>query len=76
MVLASFEIAAFRHRLARPAPQGRRDQGRLSRSGSNSNAGVWAKQDDGTNKPEHTHWHGFQNRTAKGLRYEVLKAGE
>ena len=42
----------------------------------NSNDGVWAKQDDGTNKPEHTHWHGFQNRTAKGLHYEVLKAGE
>lgn len=42
----------------------------------NSNDGVWAKEDDGTNKPEHTHWHGFQNRTAKGLRYEVLKAGE
>lgn len=42
----------------------------------NSNDGVWAKEDDGTNKPEHTHWHGFQNRTAKGLRYEVLNAGE
>jgi predicted dienelactone hydrolase len=42
----------------------------------NSNDGVWAKEDDGTEKPEHTHWHGFQNRTAKGLHYEVLKAGE
>jgi predicted dienelactone hydrolase len=41
-----------------------------------ANEGVWAKEDDGASKPEHTHWHGFQNRTAKGLRYEVLKAGE
>ncbi|WP_394690310.1 alpha/beta hydrolase family protein [Hoeflea sp.] len=41
-----------------------------------ANDGVWAREDDGTNKPEHTHWQGFQNRTAKGLRYEVLKAGE
>ncbi|EDQ32118.1 putative dienelactone hydrolase [Hoeflea phototrophica DFL-43] len=41
-----------------------------------ANDGVWAREDDGTNKPEHTHWNGFQNRTAKGLRYEVLKAGE
>ncbi len=41
-----------------------------------ANDGVWAREDDGTNKPEHTHWHGFQNRTAKALRYEVLKAGE
>lgn len=41
-----------------------------------ANDGVWAREDDGANKPEHTHWHGFQNRTAKGLRYEVLKAGE
>jgi hypothetical protein len=42
----------------------------------NSNDGVWAKEDDGTAKPEHTHWAGFQDRTAKGLRFEVLKAGE
>jgi len=42
----------------------------------NANDGVWAKEDDGSQKPEHTHWTGFQNRTAKGLRYEVLKAGE
>lgn len=42
----------------------------------NSNDGVWAKEDDGTNKPEHTHWAGFPDRTAKGLRYEVLNAGE
>lgn len=42
----------------------------------NSNDGVWAQEDDGTAKPEHTHWAGFQDRTAKGLRFEVLKAGE
>ncbi len=41
-----------------------------------SNDGVWAKNEDGTNKPEHNHWTGFPNRTAKGLRYEVLKAGD
>ena len=42
----------------------------------NSNDSVWAKEKDGTEKPEHTHWTGFPDRTAKGLRYEVLKAGE
>lgn len=41
-----------------------------------SNDSVWAKNDDGTNKPEHTHWHGFPNRTAKGLRFETLKASQ
>lgn len=42
----------------------------------NSNDGIWAKQEDGTTKPEHTHWHGFENRTAKGLRFEVLNKGQ
>ena len=42
----------------------------------NSNDSVWAKNDDGTNKPEHTHWAGFPNRTAKGLRFETLKKGK
>ena len=42
----------------------------------NSNDSVWAREKDGTAKPEHTHWTGFPDRTAKGLRYEVLKAGE
>lgn len=42
----------------------------------NGNDGVTALEDDGSEKPEHTHWKGFQDRTAKGLRYEVLKAGE
>lgn len=38
-----------------------------------SNDGVWSM--DSENKPseEHTHWHGFKNRTAKGLRFERLK---
>lgn len=42
----------------------------------NANDGVWSREEDGTSKPDHSHWAGFQNRTAKGLRYEVLKAGE
>ena len=42
----------------------------------NANESVWAVNEDGTFKDEHTHWKGFQNRTAKGLRYEVLKAAE
>ncbi|MEM8750422.1 MAG: dienelactone hydrolase [Pseudomonadota bacterium] len=42
----------------------------------NSNDSVWAKNEDGSNKPEHNHWLGFPNRTAKGLRLETLKAGE
>jgi len=42
----------------------------------NSNDSVWAKNDDGTNKAEHTHWAGFPNRTAKGLRFETLKKGK
>ncbi|NSX54044.1 alpha/beta hydrolase family protein [Parasulfitobacter algicola] len=42
----------------------------------NSNDGVWAKTENGSIKPEHTHWTGFPNRTAKGLRFEVLSAGE
>lgn len=41
-----------------------------------SNAGVWAKAEDGTDSPEHTHWFGFPNRTAKGLRFETLPAGK
>ena len=42
----------------------------------NANDSVWAVNEDGSFKDEHTHWKGFQNRTAKGLRYEVLKAAE
>lgn len=32
-----------------------------------SNSGVHAIEKDGTVKPEHNYWKGFQNRTAKGL---------
>ncbi len=42
----------------------------------NANDSVWSANEDGTFKEEHTHWKGFANRTAKGLRYEVLKAAE
>lgn len=41
-----------------------------------SNLAVWAVAEDGSLKPEHTYWKGFQNRTAKGLRLEKLDAGE
>ena len=42
----------------------------------NANESVWAVEADGKFKPEHNHWKGFANRTAKGLRFETLKAGE
>ena len=42
----------------------------------NSNDSVWAAEKDGTLKPEHNHWKGFAKRTAKGLRFESLKAGQ
>ncbi|MEO1612237.1 MAG: dienelactone hydrolase [Pseudomonadota bacterium] len=41
-----------------------------------ANDGVVALEDDGSEKPEHTHWRGFAPRTAKGLRFETLAAGE
>lgn len=34
--------------------------------------GVYAAEKDGSLKPEHTYWKGFQNRTAKGLTLEFL----
>ena len=37
-----------------------------------SDDGVWAKNPDGTAKPEHTYWNGFANQTARGLRFESL----
>jgi predicted dienelactone hydrolase len=33
----------------------------------NANDGIHAVNEDGTEKPEHTHWKGFPARTAKGL---------
>ncbi len=41
-----------------------------------ANDSVWAVEDDGSFKPDYTHWKGFQNRTAKGLRFEMLPAAE
>jgi predicted dienelactone hydrolase len=41
-----------------------------------ANSGVWAVDGNGSEKPEHTYWKGFPNRTAKGLRFERLRGGE
>lgn len=38
--------------------------------------GVWSREKDGTPKADDTYWKGFPNRTAAGLRFESLKAGE
>jgi hypothetical protein len=40
-----------------------------------ANDAVYAANKDGTLKPEHTYWKGFQNRTAKGLALERRRAG-
>ena len=42
----------------------------------NSNDGIWAKDENGDSKPEHTYWEGFPNRTAKGLRFESRNKGK
>ncbi|GFD95672.1 hypothetical protein KUL156_21620 [Alteromonas sp. KUL156] len=39
-----------------------------------SNDGVWALDDEGNSRAQHTYWKGFKNRTAKGLKFEVLQA--
>jgi predicted dienelactone hydrolase len=38
--------------------------------------GVFARNDDGMDKPEHTYWHGFPDRSAKGLMFETRSKGE
>ncbi|MFQ6550758.1 alpha/beta hydrolase family protein [Aestuariibius insulae] len=38
--------------------------------------GVWAMDESGNQAEDHTYWRGFANRTAKGLRFEWLRAGE
>jgi predicted dienelactone hydrolase len=43
---------------------------------ANSNDGVWSKDEKGQAKADHSHWAGFKNRTAKGLRFEKLRKGE
>jgi len=42
----------------------------------NANDGVFDVDEDGNFTDAHTYWAGFQNRTAKGLRFEWLHAGE
>ena len=37
--------------------------------------GVYALNDDGSEKEEHTHWNGFAPRTGQGLVFETLEAG-
>lgn len=39
-----------------------------------ANNSVWAQHEDGTFKVKHSYWKGFHNRTAKGLRFEILPA--
>jgi len=41
----------------------------------NSNDGVYAIEDGGATA-DHTYWAGYPNRTAKGLRFEWLRAGD
>lgn len=41
----------------------------------NAADGVYAKNEDGTFKPEHTYWKGFADRTAKGLTLSYRMAG-
>lgn len=41
----------------------------------NAADGVYAKNEDGTFKPEHTYWKGFADRTAKGLSLSYRMAG-
>lgn len=42
----------------------------------NAGDGVWSVNEDGTFKDDHTYWAGFHERTAQGLRYEVLPAAQ
>ena len=41
-----------------------------------SDDGVYAVDEDGMFTDEHTYWTGFAERTAKGMRFESLEAGE
>lgn len=41
-----------------------------------ANDGVFSLNEDGSFADDHTHWTGFANRTAKGLRFEWLMNGE
>lgn len=41
-----------------------------------SNDGVFSTNEDGSFADDHTHWAGFQDRSAKGLMFEWLRSGE
>jgi predicted dienelactone hydrolase len=41
-----------------------------------ANSGTWSVEPNGAKKHDHTYWNGFRNRTAKGLRFEILNRGE
>lgn len=42
----------------------------------NSNDSVWAMNDKGKPKTEHSYWAGFAKRTAKGLHFESRLKGQ
>lgn len=42
----------------------------------NAKDGVFSAEEDGTLKDDHSYWKGFPARTAIGLQFETLKAGE
>ncbi|MHA7876074.1 alpha/beta hydrolase family protein [Roseivivax sp.] len=50
------------------------DAGRFFDLVENSEEGVWSMGDDGAPDADHSYWAGFPERTAKGLRMEVLQA--
>jgi len=41
-----------------------------------SNAGVWSQNEDGSFTEDHTYWEGFPQRTALGMEFHHLEAGE
>jgi predicted dienelactone hydrolase len=41
---------------------------------ANGSDGIWSVNPDGTFKSDHTHWFGFQEDTADGIRFEVAAA--
>lgn len=50
--------------------KGEQDKSRYLELVEDSAKGVWAANEDGSFKPEHTYWRGFANRTAAGLHLE------
>ena len=43
---------------------------------TNSNDGVWSKNEKDQPNADHSHWAGFKNRSAKGLKFEKLAKGK